>query len=150
MIKRRKNKYNPYTLEVNQMISFIDSKGIKQSIILSEKLYDEFNTFELQDLKEMNEYDRHIEHFDLTDESLYHNTRNQYISLEDIVLKNLIYERLHQEINKLPNIQKRRLKMYYFNNLTLKEISVLEHCSISAVKYSIDIALEKISKKIKF
>ena len=112
-VKRRKKKYNPYTLEMNHMISFIDSKGVKQNISLNEELYQEFNAFELEDLKELNEYDRHIEHLELTEDNLYHYTKNKYVSLEEFVFEKLLYEKLHQEINKLPEIQKRRLKMYY-------------------------------------
>ena len=52
-------------------------------------------------------------------------------------------------IDSLPEIQKRRLKKYYFEDKTFEEIAIEEHCSKVAVKYSIYIALEKISKKIK-
>ncbi len=147
-VKRRKKKYNPYTLEMNHMISFIDSKGVKQNISLNEELYQEFNAFELEDLKELNEYDRHIEHLELTEDNLYHYTKNKYVSLEEFVFEKLLYEKLHQEINKLPEIQKRRLKMYYLEGKNLREIALIEHCSPRAVKYSIDIALQKLSKKI--
>ena len=147
-VKRRKKKYNPYTLEMNHMISFIDSKGVKQNISLNEELYQEFNAFELEDLKELNEYDRHIEHLELTEDNLYHYTKNKYVSLEEFVFEKLLYEKLHQEINKLPDIQKRRLKMYYLEGKNLREIALIEHCSPRAVKYSIDIALQKLSKKI--
>lgn len=147
--KRRKNKYNPYTLEINHIISFLDSRGIKQNILLNDELYQEFNSYELQDLKEMNEYDRHIEHLELTEEYLYHNTKNKYISLEDIVLKKIIYEILHQEIDNLPVTQRRRIYLYYFEGKTLKEIAEMEKCSKVAIKYSIDHALKKIYKKLK-
>ena len=147
-VKRRKKKYDPYTLEMNHMISFIDSKGVKQNISLNEELYQEFNAFELEDLKELNEYDRHIEHLELTEDNLYHYTKNKYVSLEEFVFEKLLYEKLHQEINKLPEIQKRRLKMYYLEGKNLREIALIEHCSPRAVKYSIDIALQKLSKKI--
>lgn len=148
-VKRRKNKYNPYTLEVNHIITFMDSRGKKQTILLNDELYQAFNSFELQDLKEMNEYDRHIEHLEVTEESLYHNTKNNYQSLEELVLKKMVYENLYQEIEKLPTIQKRRLKMYYFEELTLKEIAKKEGCSKVAIKYSIDSALKKIYENLK-
>lgn len=84
----------------------MDSRGKKQTILLNDELYQAFNSFELQDLKEMNEYDRHIEHLEVTEESLYHNTKNNYQSLEELVLKKMVYENLYQEIEKLPTIQK--------------------------------------------
>ena len=148
-VKRRKDKYNPYNLEVNHVVTFIDSRGIKQSIVLSDELYQEFNSFELQDLKEMNEYDRHIEHLELTEESLYHNTKNKYIPIEDLVLKKIIYEKLYQEIDKLPSIQRRRIYLYYFEGKTLKEIAEIDKCSKVAIKYSIDCAIKKIYRNLK-
>ena len=148
-MKRRKNKYDPYTLEVNHRITFLDSRGVMQKILVNDEIYQEFNSFELSDLKEMNEYDRHIEHLEQTDETLFLNTRNKYISLEELVLKKMIYEKLYEEIEKLPDIQKRRLKLYYFEEMTLESIAKIEGCSKVAVKYSIDHALKKISKSLK-
>ena len=39
--------------------------------------------------------------------------------------------------------------MYFFDGLTLKKISEIEGCSIRSIKYSIDIAINKLSKKLK-
>ena len=38
--------------------------------------------------------------------------------------------------------------MYYLEGKNLREIALIEHCSPRAIKYSIDIALQKLSKKI--
>lgn len=148
-VKRRKNKYNPYTLEVNHIITFMDSRGKKQTILLNDELYQAFNSFELQDLKEMNEYDRHIEHLEVTEESLYHNTKNNYQSLEELVLKKMVYENLYQEIEKLPTIQKRRLKMYYFDGLSQREIAKKERTSIRAIQYTLKSAIKELEKNCK-
>lgn len=147
--KRRKSVLNPYLLGIEHIITFIDSKGEIQTVYVSDSVYDEFNYFELQDLKEMNEYDRHIEHKEQTEEMLYQKTKNQHISLEDVVLQKILYEKLHEEIEKLPLIQKRRILKYYFEDMTLKEIAKEEGCSKVAVKYSINTALKKIYKKLK-
>ena len=58
-------------------------------------------------------------------------------------------EELKDIINSLPEIQKRRLKKYYFEDMTLEQIAKEENCTKRAVKFTIDIAIEKISKKIK-
>lgn len=39
--------------------------------------------------------------------------------------------------------------MYYFEDLTLQEISKVENCSISSVKESIDSGITKLKKNIK-
>ena len=152
--KRRKYRDNPYILSYCEekklyIVTFKDVTGKINKIEVQEEVYKALDRFELDDIKEMNEYDRHIEHLEQTDETLFLNTRNKYISLEELVLKKMIYEKLYEEIEKLPDIQKRRLKLYYFEEMTLESIAKIEGCSKVAVKYSIDHALKKISKSLK-
>ncbi len=149
-VKRRKDKYNPYTLVDNNHISFTDSKGNNQLLKISDELYNAFNQFELQDKKIMNEYDRHTEHIEQTDEMLYKKVKIINNSLEEMVINKIFYENILNEIDKLPEIEKRRLKKYFFQNKTLKEISIEEGCSPRAIKYSIDGGLKKILKNIKY
>ena len=148
--KRRKIKDNPYTLEVDHLLTFIDSRGNKQSIKISDELYKEFNQFELDTIKEMNEYDRHLVSYEYCDEILYHKVKGQQKLLEDIVLEKIVYEKLYQEIEKLPEIQKRRLKLYYFEEMTLEEIAQIENCTKMAIKFSINAGLKRILKNLKF
>ena len=54
-----------------------------------------------------------------------------------------------QDIKELPKTQRERLKKYYFENKTFEEIAEEENCTKRAVKFSVDIAIEKISKKFK-
>lgn len=142
----KNKKYKEYQLNDNQTISFVDSKGYKQRLVIDHMLYKQLHNFELQDKKEMNEYDRHIEHLEQTEIALYKKTKNRYVSLEDIVLTKIINEKLYEAINKLPSKQKRRLKMYYFDDMTLKEIGNLEKCSPQAVSYSIECAIKNLAK----
>ncbi len=100
-------------------------------------------------MKFLNEYDRHTEHLELNDSTLFKRTMGQYESLEDKVLNKIIYEKILEEIEALPDLQKRRIKMYYFYDFTLREIAALENCSIQSIKDSIDIGLQKISQKMK-
>lgn len=62
--KRRKDKYNPYTLSENAghyYVSFKDGQGILQEIEISECIYKAFDKFELEDLVYLNVWDRHLE-----------------------------------------------------------------------------------------
>ena len=42
----------------------------------------------------------------------------------------------------LPKVQRRRIKKYYFEELTLKEIAKEENCTKMAIKFSIDNAIK--------
>ena len=84
------------------------------------------------------------------EESLYHRSSAETVSLEDEVESKILSEEIKSAINELNEIQKRRLIKYYFYNMTYEEIASEENCTKRAVKFSIDIGIEKISKKIKF
>ena len=106
---------------------------------------DKYNPYTLDIDEETNTY---IVEFKDT-KNIIHKSINASISDEDEVEYKLLSEDLKSAINKLNDIQKRRIQKYFFENKTYEEIASEENCSKVAVKYSIDIALEKISKKIK-
>ena len=84
------------------------------------------------------------------EETLFHKSINVSISVEDEVENKLLSEDLKSAINELNDIQKRRIQKYFFENKTYEEIASEENCTKRAVKFSIDIAIEKISKKFNF
>lgn len=148
--KRRKYKDNPYILESDKNLNFYriiftDGDGNKQSVEINHEMHCEFNNFELEDLREMNQYDRHIEHLEQTEEALYNKSKKQ-ISVEEEVEIKMRNEELYKAINMLPEIQKRRIKMYYFEDMTLKEIAEKEGCHLMSVKDSITSGIEKLKK----
>lgn len=152
--KRRKMDDNPYRLSFDKdlnsyIVVFKDAMNEIQRVAIDSDLYLIFDQFELNDLSILNEYDRHIEHLEQTEESLYHRATQKRVNIEEEVIKDITYQELKKEIVSLPDIQKRRLKMYFFEDLTLKQIAEIEDCSIRAVKYSIDIAIKKLSARIK-
>lgn len=152
--KRRIHKDNPYTLNFDEekqiyTVSFKDANNIFQLIEISKSVYDAFNSFELEDLSQMNEYDNHIEHSEIYEETLYKRAIDKKITLEEIVEKKLMFEKLSNAIKELPIIQRNRFKKYYLDGKTYEQIAIEENCTKRAVKFSVDIAIIKISKKLK-
>lgn len=152
--KRRKYKDNPYTLNYIEekniyTITFKDVKGHLNKVEVSEEVYRVFDKFELQDIKELNEYDRHIEHSEIFENNLESRALNKQIPTDEIVENKINNEKLREAIQGLPKVQRERLKKYYFENKTFEEIAKEEKCTKRAVKFSVDIAIEKISKKFK-
>ena len=110
--KRRKDKYNPYTLtkiKDKHILSFRDGQGVLQEITIDRELFELLDRFELDDLSFLNEVDRHYEHSELTEISLYNRAAALPESVEDAVLRNLQYEALYNAIWKLSEAQRRRL-----------------------------------------
>lgn len=147
--KRRKDKYNPYKICENNgryYLSFKDGQGVRHEMEIQKDLFDMLNRFELDDLSILNEWDRHIEHFEQTEQSLNKRACVKAESVEEVVLRNIEYEQLHQAIAALTKTQQRRLTLYYFRGLTYKRIAEMEGCSVSAVGGSISAAMENIKK----
>lgn len=150
--KRRKDKYNPYTIcEKNgrYYLSFNDGQAVRHEMEIQKELFDILNQFELDDLSVLNEWDRHIEHFEQTEQSLNRRAYYKAESVEDAVMQNIEYEQLHRAISELPEIQRRRLLLYYFQGLTYEQIAEMEGCTKRAIKFSVDIAIEKLKKFLK-
>lgn len=159
MPKRRKSKDNPYTLDYNDnehiyTVSFIDNKQVIHNVEVSKKVFEAFDKFELEDISELHKVDKHIDsrnidNTDYTDIVLYHLGISNYKSVEEEIEEKLQNEELYKAINILSETQKRRLKLYYFEDLTLQEIADLEGCSVKNVYKSIEQAKEKIAKNLK-
>ena len=150
--KRRKDKYNPYTLtkiKDKHILSFRDGQGVLQEITINRELFELLDRFELDDLSFLNEVDRHYEHSELTEISLYNRATALPESVEDAVLRNLQYEALYNAIWKLPEAQRRRLIFYYFGGLTYAQIADMEGCKYQTVQESIYAALKNLKNFLK-
>ncbi len=149
---RKKDKYNPYTLTITEghyYLSFKDGHGKQQNIEIDEMLYQTFDRFELEDISQLNRVSRRIEHSELTDETLNDRAFYKAEQIKDIVSEDIEYEQLHRAVSKLPEVERRRLKLYFFGELTYEQIAKLEGCTKRAVKFSVDIAIEKLKKNFK-
>ncbi len=147
--KRRKDKYNPYTLTIQNgkyYLAFKDGQGVHHQMEISETLYALMNSFELDDLSHLNEWDRHIEQSELSDATLENRMAELPESVEETVCKQFLYEQLHRAIDTLPMMQRRRVILYFFYDLTYEEIAKVEGCTVMPIKRSIDRALKKIKK----
>lgn len=138
--KRRKDKYNPYTLHTEKgkyYIVFIDVNNHIQKVEVSKKIFDSFNKFELEDISQMNEYDRHLEHSEVYEHTLHKKKDASEWSLEEYFENVQVTENLHIAISKLPEVQKRRLNKYYFEEKTFDKIALEEGCTYQCVQRSV-------------
>ncbi len=151
--KRRKDKYDPYIISTTEdgrhWLTFLDGQGDRHHVEISAAVYALFDSFELDDLSYLNEVDRHYEQSELTEASLYDRAVHRPATVEESALQSMEYAQLHRAISELPEIQKRRLILYYFQGLTYEQIAEMEGCTKRAVKFSVDIAVEKLKKFFK-
>lgn len=146
--KRRKDKNNPYTLSIADgrfYLSFRDGVGVLHEMEIDGEMYRLLNAFELEDLSYLNEWDRHIEQSELSEETLEQRMHRTPCTVEETVYQAIQHEQLHQAIDHLPKIQRRRLILYYFYDFTYERIAEIEGCSV----HSVFVAIERAKQKIK-
>lgn len=144
---RRKFKDNPYTLLIednNYYVLFRDNKNIFHKEKVSKEVFDLFDENERYENAYFFEYSTKIAKSIIKIENI-----KDSFSVEDKAINNIDIQNIKEIINKLPNIQKNRIIKYFFEDKTLQQIAQEENCTKMAIKLSIDIAIEKILKKIK-
>ena len=146
---RRKDKDNPYTMIVKDgkfFVMFRDIDNESVTVEVSKDVYALFNTFELEDLALMNEFDRHSEHSELGEQELVRRAEIVHITMDDIVAAKMENESLMAAVDKLPTKQRRRVILYFFHGLTYGEIARIENCTHQAVQQSVCNSLKKLEK----
>lgn len=149
--KRRRMQDNPYeiftvgrhTENPHYYLRVKDTQGTV-CMEIQQELYELLNRFELDDLSFLNEVEFHYEHSELTEASLTVRTAEYQASLEEMVYAKMEVQNLHTAITQLPEIQRRRLEMYYFEEMTYMQIASLEGSSFQAVSKSINSAIRKL------
>ena len=144
---RKKDRSNPYALSIENntyYISFTDGQGIFHTQEISIELFAAFNGFELDDISRINEASRHLAEADAGEEPLVHRIADTTEPVEDIVYRRSMYHELHKAIAQLPEIQRRRILLYYFGGYTYEQIAQMENCTKRAIKFSVDAALKKL------
>lgn len=150
------NFMNGYSLEVikgknkdKYFVSFTDGDGEFQRVEINLDIYSALFELNKRDRNLTRSDERNIEHSELTDETLIRRAFEKPKGIEEILLEKEMKKLFWQAIGELPEIQRKRLLLYYDYGFTLKEIAIMENCSIPAIKYSIDIAKKKLEQKIK-
>ena len=146
--KRRKDKYNPYTIGAAEdgryWLAFTDRQGKRHHFEISAAVFALFDAFELDDLSYLNEVDRHYEQSELTEGSLYDRAAHRPATVEESAMQSMEYAQLHRAISELPEIQRRRLLLYYFQGLTYEQIAGMEGCTFQAVAKSVAAAEKRL------
>ncbi len=121
-LNRNKDKYNPYTLDIDvknstYIVEFKDVNNIIHKVEVSEKVYEAFDKFELEDISQIHKIRKHIERNEVYEETLFHKSIDVSISVEEQVENKILHEELKDAINKLNDVQRRRIKKYFFEKL---------------------------------
>ncbi len=154
--KRKRKNDNPYILEFNEEeqkynILFNDYKGVLRKIHVSKDVFLAMDRFELDDVSELNEFSRHIEHLNIIENDfvLYKRTLVKEKLIGDIVERLIDFEKLWESINRLSEVQRRRIIKYYFEDKNEYEIAREEGVSQQSVHIGLKKGLSKLKEILK-
>ena len=108
--------------------------------------YRVFDESELKDLSEMNEFDRHTEHSEVYENNLNKRAKEEFYNLEDDFIMKASFEELKAAIEQLPEIQKQRIRKYYFDDKNMYQIAEEERVSVKNVSKTLDTARANLKK----
>ena len=149
--KRRKSKDNPYTIFEEQgklYVAFKVGQGIKQKIEVNNDIFNFFDDSELNDVRELNEFDRHIEHSEQSENTLHKKTLSKEVHFEDIMISKMRNGQLKKLLFCLTPLQRERVILFYWERFSCPEIAEMQGCTKQAVSLSIRQAREKLKEKI--
>ena len=155
--KRRKDKDNPYELitvgtktpNPHYFIKFTDGNDVTHCQEVSKEVFDTMDELELYDLSILNEYDRHYEHSELSENTLHRRAAASLEPIQEEVEALMKNEAIHKAVSWLPEIQRRRVQLYYFSGLTLEQIADIDGCTKQAVKDTLRTAEKNLAKILK-
>ena len=150
------NFMNDYSLEIikgkngdKYFVSFTDGYGEFQRLEINKDIYSALFDLNRRDRNLTRSDERNLEHSELTDETLIKRAFKDPKGIEELILEKEMKKLFWQAIGELPDVQRKRLLLYYDYGFSLKEIAKIENCSMPAIKYSIDIAKKNLKEKIK-
>lgn len=131
------------------MEAVVLNAGTYHRLEVSHTLFSQFDDFELEDISHLNEMSRHYEFSELSEQAINERAFVLPESVEDTVFRKLQNAQLHAAMQMLPEKQRKRLILYYFQNYTYVQIAELEGCTAMPVKRSIDKAIAQLAKLMK-
>ena len=131
-------------------VAFKDGQGVQNETEVSRPVYLEFRRFVKRERNLRRSDERHSEQSEISEAKLHERTLHTEKSLEELVHENMLREQLQRILNELPEIQKRRFRLYRELGMTFQQIADMEGCTKRAVKFSVDLAEEKIKAKLHF
>ncbi|HMM06923.1 MAG TPA: sigma-70 family RNA polymerase sigma factor [Clostridiales bacterium] len=150
------NKFDTYTLRTEvtdgitrYFVCFKDGQGVFREIEVAPPVYSAFCQFVKVERNLRRSDERHIEQSDLSDELLSKRAVHPQKSIEDTIADTEWANALQSAIAELPETQRRRFVLYYYSELTYKQIAEMEGCSHVAVMHSLEKAKAAIEKRIK-
>lgn len=130
-------------------ISFKDSVDKDCRIEISQKVFNEYIESKRSYIKIKNETTRYLEHSELTEITLFNRSFNKMKFVDELIIEKITYSALHKAVREIKPPHNRRVEMYFFDEMTVKEIAQKEDKTERAIRYSIEQGIKEIQKNLK-
>ena len=130
-------------------ISFKDSVSNDCRIEISKRIFNEYMESRKSYIKIKNETSRYLEHSKLTEITLFNRSLKKILLVDDLIVEKTTYTLLHNAVKQIKEPHNRRVEMYFFEEMTVKEIAQKEDKTERAIRYSIEQGIKEIQNKLK-
>ena len=110
---------------------------------------DEVKRHKRQLKSQKNEFDRHIEHLELTETQINKRAISKVPTTEEMFFEKEGERQIIKTIWSLPEPQNRRVYMFIVEELSLTEIAKIENRAIPVIKRSVDRGIKNLQEKLK-
>ena len=151
-LKDKSKKIKVYVLLNNDLKTITTYKslsGTAKSAKMNKIINNEFQRRKNEDKSQRNEFDRHIEHLQLTECQINIRAVHKAPSMEEMLLEKEGEREIIRKIWDLPIPQNRRVYMFIVDEFSLTEIARIEKRDVSVIKRSVDAGIRKLQKNLK-
>jgi RNA polymerase sigma-70 factor (ECF subfamily) len=134
---------------IHYLVSFADGQSVLRETEVSREVYLTLDECRRHEKRQKNFFDRHIEHSNLTDETLNCRALHAQETAAETVARKEEADALHAAIAGLPEVQRRRFILHHGIGLTYEQSAEVEGCSKGSVFRSVSRAEAKIREVIK-
>lgn len=150
--KYKGKKINEYIVLKGYCNAIISIKNVNEKIKfikINKELKDEVKRHKRQLKSQKNEFDRHIEHLELTETQINKRAISKVPTTEEMFFEKEGERQIIKTIWSLPEPQNRRVYMFIVEELSLTEIAKIENRAIPVIKRSVDRGIKNLQEKLK-
>lgn len=150
--KYKGKKINEYIVLKGYCNAIILIKNVNEKIKfikINKELKDEVKIHKRHLKSQKNEFDRHIEHLELTETQINKRAISKAPTTEEMFFEKEGERQIIKTIWSLPEPQNRRVYMFIVEELSLTEIAKIENRAIPVIKRSVDRGIKNLQEKLK-
>lgn len=150
--KYKGKKINEYIVLKGYCNAIISIKNVNEKIKfikINKELKDEVKIHKRHLKSQKNEFDRHIEHLELTETQINKRAISKAPTTEEMFFEKEGERQIIKTIWSLPEPQNRRVYMFIVEEFSLTEIAKIENRAIPVIKRSVDRGIKNLQEKLK-